>query len=200
VEYEACAFDLVAFSQLYYMNEYECIGCEIFYRTKRKAKVGKPCPNHRCPKGHPPLEFVGYTRKYWRNKLIKTVGLVSGVSTVAGGVIYYDVGGLGATTSNVVITISFQIIIAIILLSLAAFSMQIIRKSFLQELLFRQRGLLRTFAILAVFLASPIVAFIFNRPFDTYEVIQTILLGIVANVISKQVEKYLTWRERKEGS
>ena len=159
-----------------------CKDCGITYDSDIPAVVGQPCPNPRCPRGNPIIGKV-----WWQRTWVKVITAAGGLGVL--GILVLDVGGWGTFILDLALSLVVHTGIALalfgVLLAIFLIAFREIFKPFLSRY-----SVLGMF-LLATILALPLVAAVFRRRVDVYDVIIAAVLNIAANLLSKPLERRL---------
>jgi hypothetical protein len=159
-----------------------CRTCRITYQSDVPAVVGQPCPNPHCPRGNPIIGEV-----WWQRKWVKVVAVAGGLGVL--GILLFDVGGWGTFVLDLALSFLVQVTIALILFGMLLAIFLIAFGKALRP--FLSRHVLLGMFLLAAVLTLPLVAAVFRRRVDIYDVIMAIVLGIAANLLTKPLERFL---------
>lgn len=156
--------------------------------SDRRPVVGQPCPNPDCPKGNPPV-----SRWWWVNNFIMPIGVISGLSILT--ILYFDIAGWGTFASTLAIAILVQFAFALILFGVFIAALRTAFQKFFRAYL--SGWFLHCVLFLAIILALPLLAIIFRRAFDIYDVLQSLIIEIISIVfLSKPLGHLAKWLDK----
>ena len=159
-----------------------CKDCGITYESDIPAVVGQPCPNPICPRGNPIIGKV-----WWQRTWVKVVIAAGGLGLL--GILISDVGGWGTFLLDIALSLLVHTGIALVLFGILLAIFLIAFREILKP--FLSRYVVLGMFLLATVLALPLVAAVFRRRVDIYDVIIAVVLNIASSLLSKPLERRL---------